>query len=84
MAKCNSVLCPIAAMTSYLICRGPSKGPLFCLENGYLLTRSNLSDFIQKKTVAAGWTEDFTTQSFRIGAASTAAMLDIPHHMIKL
>ena len=47
------------------------------------LTRSSLSDFIQKKTVAAGWTGDFATHSVRIGAASTAAMLDIPHCMIK-
>ena len=42
-----------------------------------------MSDFIQKKTVAADWTGDFTTHSFRIGAALTAAMLDIPHYMIK-
>ena len=34
LAKCDSVLCPIAAMMPYLSCRGPSQGPLFCLEDG--------------------------------------------------
>ena len=70
-------------MMSYLNCSGPSQGPIFCLEDGSPLTRSGLSDFIQKKTVAAGWTVDFTTHSFRKGPASTAAMLDIPHYLIK-
>ena len=70
-------------MMSYLRQRGQSQGPLFCLQDGTPLNRQLLSSFIQSSTQASGWSGDFITHSFRIGAVSTAAMLNIPDYLIK-
>ena len=40
VGKTGSVLCPVTAMLGYLCVRGMESGPLFNLEDGRVLTRS--------------------------------------------
>ena len=67
----------------YLRLRGPAKGPLFIHEDGAPLTRLNLNVRLQKVLSAAGWQGRYTLHSFRVGAATTAAALGFPEHLIK-
>ena len=59
LAKCNSALCPVTALMGYLDRRGPSHGPLFCLQDSSPLTQVKLSEFIQKTKKTASWSGDF-------------------------
>ncbi len=83
LARSNNVLCPVAALMSYLKLRGPSPGPLFALEDGSPFTRGRLNNRLQQILVAAGWQGHFTLHSFRVGAATTAATLNFPEYLIK-
>ena len=63
--------------------KGPSSGPLFIDTHGRPLTRSRLSSFIQSVLQGAGIPGQFSSHSFRIGAATAAVQCGIPDHLIK-
>ena len=77
------MLCPVAALMSYLQLRGPRPGPLFMLQDGSPLAQGKLNSRLQKILVAAGWQGHFTLRSCRVGAAITAATLNFPEYLIK-
>ena len=83
LARSNNVLCPVAALMSYLQLRGPSPGPLFMQQDASPFTRGKLDGRWQKILVAAGWQGHFTLHSFCVGAATTAATLNFPEYLIK-
>ena len=79
----DSLLCPVEALLRYLHLRGSNPGPLFVFENGSPLTRVKLSSVISNLLKVCNIEGDYTGHSFRIGAATTAAMVGIPDNMIK-
>ena len=76
-------LCAVQAMMAYLSQRGSSPGPLFCLQDGEPLSRGLLTDWLRQIMVAAGVAGNFSSHSFRIGAATVAAQNGIPDHLIQ-
>ena len=75
-------LCPVVSLTNYLHLCGPGPGPLLIYQNGTLLSRSQLSSFLQTTLQSAGIPGKFSGHSFRIGAATTAARKGLPDHLI--
>lgn len=75
--------CPVLAMTAFLQVRPPTKGPLFCHRSGSPLTRYQFSAVMRKVLAYTGTTPShYGTHSFRIGAATTAAMEGVPGEQI--
>ena len=70
-----SDLCPVSAMLAYLLLRGRRNGTLFVFGDGRPLTRqrfvSAVRDALRQAGVDAG---RYAGHSFRIGAATTAAV----------
>ena len=83
LARSDSALCPVTALMTYLRIRGMTPGPLFVYSDGSPLSKSKLNKKLQHVLSAAGWQGRFTLHSFRVGAASTAASLGFPDHLIK-
>ena len=83
LGRGQASLCLISAILAYLHLRGPSSGPFFINTHGQPLTHSRLSSFIQSVLQGAGIPRQFSSHSFRIGAATTAAQCGIPDHLIK-
>ena len=76
-------LCAVEAMLAYLPIRGNSSGPLFLLQSGQPLTRVLLTSWIRKIALSSGLEGNYSSHSFRIGAATTAARNGIPDHAIQ-
>ncbi len=82
----KDVLCPVAAVLSYLAVRPSSPGPLFILQNGTPLSRQFLVRCVRQAlaTRSSGLdVANFNGHSFRIGAATTAALAGIPDSTIQ-
>lgn len=68
------MLCPVAALLSYMVLRGKGEGPLFKFKDGRALTRPRLVSELRKALAEAGLKpENYAGHSFRIGAATTHA-----------
>lgn len=80
----NSPLCALEAVMNYLALRGKVEGPLFLLQNGQPLTRGLLTDWVRQIVASAGLNGNYSSHSFRIGAATVAARNGIPDHAIQL
>lgn len=76
-------LCAVHAMMTYLSQRGSSPGPLFLLQDGRPLSRGILTDWLRQIMSASGVAGNFSSHSFRIGAATVAARKGIPDHLIQ-
>ena len=83
LGKTDSQICPIAAILTYLHLRGQENGPMFIFKDGVLLARDKFSRLVNQTVKNAGWQGNFSTHSFRVGAASTAVALDVPDQMIR-
>ena len=83
IGKGSNPLCAITALNNYLRLRGDGPGPLFIMRDGSPLTRSALTVWIRDIIASAGLEGNFSSHSFRIGAATMAARMGIPDHIIK-
>lgn len=83
IGKGRSPLCAVEAMLSYLVFRGNKPGPLFVLKNGTPLTRPFLTSWLREIVLAAGIPGNFSSHSFRIGAATVAARNGVADHLIQ-
>ena len=83
LVKTNSQICPVATILTYLHLRGQKNGPMFIFKDGSPLTRDTFSSLVSQTVKNAGWQGNFTSHSFRVSAASTAAALGVPDHMIR-
>ena len=63
--------------------RGDGPGPLFLLQDGHPLSRSLLTAWLHRILASAGVPGNFSSHSFRIGAATVAARNSIPDHQIQ-
>ena len=76
-------LCAVHAVLAYLSLQGDSPGPLFLLQSGQPLSRTILTDWLRQIMSASGIPGNFSSHSFRIGAASVAARNGVPDHLIQ-
>ena len=76
-------LCAVQAMMTYLAARGDAPGPLFLFANGQPLTRTSLTDWLWQIMTSARIPGNFSSHSFRIGAATVTAHSGIPDHLIQ-
>lgn len=76
-------VCAVRAVTQYLHLRGSNPGPLFMRKDGAPLTRATYSAWLKEIGVRAGLKGNYSGHSLRIGAATTAAQVGIPDHLIK-
>ena len=76
-------VCPICALGDFLGLRGSSQGPLFSFTDGRPLTRQRLSSAVRSILHSAGYAGSYSGHSFRIGAATTAAIRGVPDYVIK-
>ena len=77
--------CPVKAMQKFLSIRQREPpGPLFVLQSGKNVTRRLVSEMTQSLLRSAGldW-QCYSSHSYRIGAATTAASAGLPDHLIK-
>jgi len=76
-------LCAVHALMTYLALRGDAPGPLFLFQSGQPLSRSVLTDWLRQIMVSARIPGNFSSHSFRIGAATVAARNGVPDHLIQ-
>ena len=75
-------LCAVRAVMNYLGLRGDAPGPLFLLQNGQPLLHI-LTDWLRQIMASARVPGNFSSHSFRIGAATVAARNVVPDHLIQ-
>ena len=68
---------------TYLSLRGNSAGPLFLLQDGRPLSRATLTEWLRQIMASARVPGNFSSHSFRIGAATVAAHNGVPDHLIQ-
>ena len=84
MGRTNSELCPVAAVLAYMVERQSFPGPFFKFVDGRYLTRARFVSEIRAALQAAGVPDSgYSGHSFRIGAATTAALNGVPDSLIK-
>jgi hypothetical protein len=76
-------ICAVSAVRRYLQVRGNAPGPLFVLSDGSLLTPVVVNCWLRAILSNVGICGTYSSHSFRIGAATTAASAGIPDHLIK-
>ena len=77
-------LCPVAALPTYLAHRGQQPGALFQWRNGIPLSKFKFVEEVRQAMSAAHLpAQDYAGHSFRIGAATTAAMAGIQDSTIQ-
>lgn len=76
-------LCAIRAVVSYLSVPGDSPGPFLLFQSGQPLSRQLLTSWLRQIVASAGLPGNFSSHSFRIGAATVAARQGIPDHLIQ-
>ena len=79
----GDAVCPVLAILLYLSRRTQTVGPLFKFANGRPATRNWFCHRLKEAICAIGFQGDFTSHSLRIGAATTAAAVGIPHATIQ-
>ena len=78
-------VCPVAAMSGYLVQRGGALGPLFIFADGHLLTRDRFVSAV--RAILAACSIDLSSyagHSFRVGAATTMAVRSLQDSLIQI
>ena len=76
--------CAIRSLLAYLTLRGDAPGPLFLFRDRRPLTCALLTSWLRDILSSAGIQGNFSSHSFRIGAAMFAARNGIPDHQIQV
>ena len=84
LGRAGGQLCPVAATLDYMVRRGNGSGPFFQFGDGRALTRERFVSAVRTALTAAGIDATrYAGHSFRIGAATTAALRGIQDSLIK-
>ena len=75
-------LCTVHAVMTYPAVRGDGPGPLFLLQSGKPLSCAHLISWLRQIMASAGIAGNFSSHSFRSGAATVAARNGILDHLI--
>ena len=82
--RCDSNLCPVGTVVSYMVLRGSAPGPFFKFADGQYLTRdwfmSNVHSALQR---AGNAHSRYSGHRFQIGVETTAALCGLPDSLIK-
>ena len=85
LARTLKELCPVEALLAYLHIRSTAPGPLYRLEDGNPLRKSKFISLVRLALASQGVADKgYSGHSFRIGAATSAAMQGISDSNIKL
>ena len=85
IAKAPGTVCAVSAMQQFFLTTRPSRGPLFSFRSGRILTRSAVICLLRDAARCTGLLyHSLKGNSFRIGAASTAAAAGLPDWLIKV
>lgn len=78
-------LCPVTAIMGYIAGRGPQPGPFFLTLDGHPLTKPTFVAEIRKILGTLGFAQhQYAGHSFRIGAATSAAVAGVEDSMIQV
>ena len=84
LGKTGDDLCPIMALLDYLTRRGDKPGALFQWQDGTLLSKTQFVEAVRQALTEAHLpAQDYAGHSFRIGAATTAAMAGLEDSTIQ-
>lgn len=84
VGKTGCPICPVAAVTVYMVRRGNNRGPFFQFANGTPLTKAKFTDQIRAILQEVGLPYNhFAGHSFRIGAATAAACAGLEDSTIR-
>jgi len=84
LAATGTELCPVSAVLCYLAERRGPEGPMFLLGSGEPLMRAKFVTLFRRVLNTGGIQANaFTGHSFRIRAATTAAVKGVPENIIK-
>lgn len=83
IGKAKPPLCAVDAFIKYLEVRGDSPGPLFLLKSGSPLSRTLVTNWLRDILKLANIPGNYSSHSFRIGAATVAARNGVPDHLIQ-
>ena len=85
LGRTHGDLCPVSAILSYIARRPSVEGPLFIFKDGSHLTRDKFVGAVRQALSATGTdTRCYSGHSFRIGAATTAALQGVEDSVIKM
>ena len=76
-------LSAICSLLAYLTLRGDAPGPLFLFQDRWPLTHALLASWLSDILSSAGIQGNFSSHSFRVGAATVAARNGTPDHQIQ-
>ena len=79
----DHAICPVKAMQRYIDIRPAGAAPLFCHYDTSPVTRTQFNAVLHKAISFANIPGYFGSHSFRIGAATTAAMQGVPDTQIQ-
>ncbi len=83
LAPTRQCVCFVTALQSYLEVRGPAPGPLFVWADGSPLTGAQVNHYLRILLSRVGISGNFSSHSFRIGAATVAAAAGFPDYLIQ-
>ena len=85
LGKTGCNLCPVAAVLSYVSARGSQQGPFLITSTGRPLLKQEIVAEIRKVLLILGLPDhQYAGHSFRIGAATSAAIAGIEDSTIQL
>lgn len=84
LGRSGSDLCPVAAVVEYVHIRGPAPGPFFLTSDRKTVTKHWFVGKVREILMAIGLPQQqYAGHSFRIGAATTAALAGVEDSMIQ-
>ena len=84
LGRTGDDLCPVSALLNYLSRRGNNPGALFQWQDGTPLSKTKFVEATRQALTAAQLpAKDYAGHSFRIGAATTAAMAGLEDSAIQ-
>lgn len=85
IAPSQHSVCAVRAARNYLNAASPtSAGPLYRFRDGRFLTRAQVTSTLRSLLLKAGYpSSQYSSHSFRIGAATSAAEAGLPHWLIQ-
>ena len=83
LPRTGGALCSVASLSAYLHRRGSSSGPLFLFADEKPLSRLHVTARLRSILVKAGIQGNFSSQNFRICAATSAHAAGLPVSVIR-
>ena len=84
IAKTGGTTCPVGTLRKYLKHHQSGSGPLLQMATGKYLTRAGICKVVKRALAFYGIDSSrYSSHSFRIGAATTAAAAGVPDRTIK-